>query len=57
MTLEGYERISIRWLGPLSPIVEQLLLKRRFEAVCEYGWRRLRKMDKAGESERFHNFR
>ena len=40
--LEGYETISIRWLGFLSPLVE-VFLKKRFVGVWKLGWRRLRK--------------
>ncbi|NIM92225.1 MAG: hypothetical protein GTO18_00710 [Anaerolineales bacterium] len=44
--LEGYERISIRWLFFLSPIVEKLFLERLFRGIWELGWRRLRKAER-----------
>ena len=40
--LEGYETISIRWLGFLSPLVE-VFLKKEFTGIWNLGWRRLRK--------------
>jgi hypothetical protein len=40
--VEGFEEIGLRWLPGLSPIVERLLLERRFRAVWALGWRRLR---------------
>jgi len=39
--IEGYERIAVRWLGMLSPLVEKLFLESRFRAIWELGWRRL----------------
>jgi len=39
--LEGYEKVSVRWLYFLSPIVEKLFLKKRFNHIWELGWRRL----------------
>ena len=45
VTVSGFERISVRWLGVLSPLVERLFLQRRFEQVWAYGWRRLRKAE------------
>jgi hypothetical protein len=41
--VQGYERISIAPLLWLSPIVERLFLERRFQAIWESGWRRLRR--------------
>lgn len=43
VTVEGFERISVRWLGPFSTVVERLFLQRRFEQIWSLGWRRLRK--------------
>lgn len=40
--VEGYERISIRWMGPLSAGVERGLLEQRFRSIWSLGWRRLR---------------
>ena len=42
VTVEGYEEIAVRPLGLLSPLVERLLLERRFRAIWSAGWRRLR---------------
>ncbi|MBM5810926.1 MAG: hypothetical protein FJ191_03015 [Gammaproteobacteria bacterium] len=41
--VEGYERIGIRWLGPLSRPVEKLFLEQQFRAIWALGWRRLRR--------------
>ena len=41
VAVEGYEEISLRYLGVLSPLVEKLLLERTFEAIWRSGWRRL----------------
>jgi hypothetical protein len=43
VAVEGYEEIAVRWLFFLSPVIERLFLKRRFEAVWDIGWHRLRK--------------
>jgi hypothetical protein len=48
VTVEGFEEIAVRPLGVLSPVVERLLLERRFRAIWELGWRRLRKAEAAG---------
>jgi len=51
--VEGFERISVRWLFFLSPLVERLFLERRFRWVWEVGWRRLRRREaerSAGEA-------
>jgi hypothetical protein len=48
--IEGYERIAVRWLFLLSPIVEKLLLERRFRAIWQLGWRRLRRRESAREA-------
>jgi hypothetical protein len=45
VVLEGYERVSVRWLFFLSPIVERLLLESRFRRMWELGWRRLHKRE------------
>lgn len=44
--LQGYEKISIRWLFCLSPIVEKLFLEKQFIYIWELGWKRLRKRHK-----------
>lgn len=43
VVVEGHERIAIRPLFFLSPVIERLFLERRFRAVWESGWRRLRR--------------
>ena len=43
VTVQGYERISVRPLLWLSPFIERLFLEKRFKAVWESGWRRLRR--------------
>lgn len=48
VTVEGFERVSVRWLGPLSGLVERLVLQRRFEFIWNIGWRRLRKSEESG---------
>ena len=45
VTVEGFEEIAVRALGFISPIVEEALLKRRFRAIWEHGWKRLRTME------------
>lgn len=42
LTVEGFEKISVRWLFFLSPIVEKLFLEKPFQAIWASGWRRLR---------------
>jgi hypothetical protein len=49
VVVEGYEEIAVRWLFFLSPVVEHLFLERRFRAIWEIGWHRLRKRE-AGQS-------
>ena len=43
VAIRGFERISARPLGWLAPLVEPVLLERRFRRVWEAGWRRLRR--------------
>jgi len=43
VTVEGFEEIAVRWLFFLSPLFERLFLERRFRAIWEIGWHRLRK--------------
>lgn len=43
VAIRGFERISVRPLGPLAPLVEGLLMRKRFEKVWEAGWRQLRR--------------
>jgi hypothetical protein len=45
VAVEGFEEIAVRPLFFLSPFFEQLFLKRRFCAVWEIGWHRLRKSE------------
>lgn len=40
--VQGHERITVRPLFWLAPLVERVLLERRFTKVWESGWRRLR---------------
>lgn len=41
--VEGYERISVRWLSVFSPVIERLFLERSFRKIWDIGWHRLRK--------------
>lgn len=43
VVVEGFEEISVRYLGPLSPLLEKLMLERTFRAIWRSGWRRLRR--------------
>ncbi len=43
--IEGFEQISVRWLGILSVLAEKLILERGFRGVWEFGWHRLRKIE------------
>ena len=45
--VEGFEEIAVRPLFFLSPLIERLVLERRFRAVWEIGWYRLRKSEAA----------
>lgn len=45
--VEGYEQISIRWLGCLSPLAERWFLEQRFQSIWALGWQRLRKAQQA----------
>ena len=45
VTVEGFEEIAVRWLFSLSPLFERLFLERRFRAIWEIGWHRLRKRE------------
>jgi len=44
VTVEGFEKISVRWLFFLSPLYERRSLERGFRALWNMGWRRLGKM-------------
>jgi hypothetical protein len=46
--ITGFERIAVRPLGVLSPLVERLLLEARFRAVWASGWKRLRRQAASG---------
>ena len=48
--IEGYEEVAIRWMFFLSPVAERLFLRRRFRAVWDVGWHRLRKQEAAGRT-------
>lgn len=41
--VQGFEKIAIRPLGLLSPVVERLFLEKGFRRIWEIGWHRLRK--------------
>ena len=43
VVIRGYEQVSPRGLRLLAPLVEHLFLEKRFRAVWESGWRRLRR--------------
>ena len=43
VVVEGHERIAVRWLFFLSPVVERLFLESGFRKVWDLGWHRLRK--------------
>ena len=47
--VEGFERISVRWLFFLSPLVEKLFLEKSFRAIWGIGWHRLRKRESAAD--------
>ncbi len=51
VVVEGYEEIAARWLFFLSPLVERLFLERRFRAIWEIGWHRLRKREAGRRTE------
>ncbi len=51
VVVEGHEEIAVRWLFFLSPVIERLFLERRFQAIWEIGWRRLRKREAARRAE------
>ncbi|HEY0788363.1 MAG TPA: alpha/beta fold hydrolase, partial [Thermoanaerobaculia bacterium] len=55
VAVEGFERISVRWLGPLSRVLELAFLESRFRAIWDLGWRRLRRAERsaAGPNDRF----
>ena len=44
--VEGFERISVKYLFFLSPLFERLFLERSFRAIWGIGWHRLRKHEK-----------
>lgn len=46
VVVEGFERISVRWLGPLSRLLEIAFLESRFRAIWSLGWRRLRRTER-----------
>lgn len=45
VVVEGYEDISVRWLGPLSALAERLYLERHFRRIWQRGWKRLRQLE------------
>ena len=47
VTVEGFERISVRWLFFLSPLYERRSLERGFRALWTVGWRRLSKIKRS----------
>lgn len=42
----GYEKISLNRLSLISPLIERLYLKRRFNLIWVSGWRKLNQMAK-----------
>ena len=42
--VQGFEEISVRYLGILSPLLEKLFLERTFRGIWRAGWRRLNKL-------------
>ena len=48
----GFESVSIPRLFGLGPVIERRLLERRFRAIWDSGWRRLRRMATAGAGPR-----
>ncbi|HLA78689.1 MAG TPA: SRPBCC family protein [Vicinamibacteria bacterium] len=50
VAIQGYERITIRHLPWLAPLVERLLLESKFRKVWDSGWRRLRRQAAAGRA-------
>ena len=51
VAVKGYEEISVRYLGFLSPLVEKLLLERTFRAIWRSGWRRLARQEESNDRE------
>jgi len=49
VVVEGYEEIAVRWLFFVSPLIERMFLERRFNAIWETGWHRLRRRASAGK--------
>jgi hypothetical protein len=47
VVVRGFEEIAVRWLFFLSPLVEKIVLERRFHAIWDIGWYRLRKREPA----------
>lgn len=45
ITVEGYEDIAVRWLGPLSGLAERAFLERQFQRIWQRGWKRLRQLE------------
>ena len=50
VVVEGYEEIAVRWLFFLSPLIERIFLKSRFQSIWDIGWHRLRKRESARKS-------
>ncbi|HSN67753.1 MAG TPA: SRPBCC family protein, partial [Thermoanaerobaculia bacterium] len=47
VTLEGFERISMRWLPLISSLLESLFLERAFRGIWGLGWKRLHRAERA----------
>ena len=41
--VQGFEKIAVRPLWILSPLIEKLLLEKSFRRIWDIGWYRLRK--------------
>ena len=52
VVVEGHERLAVRWLWFLSPLVERHFMERAFRHVWQLGWERLRKREPAGGHEK-----
>ena len=52
VAVEGFEEVAVRPLLVISPLAEKLFLDRRFRAVWDRGWRRLRKIETLNKVQR-----
>ena len=47
VTLEGFERISMRWLPLITTVFERIFLERAFRGIWSLGWKRLRRAERS----------